>query len=314
MVLHALTLAYRSAVPAAHAQSFIALAQPQHRVARIPTITPNGDAAGHRCNPNRRQAAATDVGRITTQTSEPLSGLQLRLSRQRRRMPGSAGSRPMAAVAAADRRARERTAARAATSCRPRSTRARSPSEIVAEIDGALSDAQADELARRHGLARIGSQNFPLIGATIGLFRITDRRSVETVQPRIRRRCQRSFGAAEFPLCAAGTEDGAGRGRSGAICACQAPVARGAYAGPRRQCQDRRDRFRHRRQASGTCRLDRRHLRCARQQGRPACSRHRHRRRDRLACAADGRGAGGAAFWRSAPSAQRRTARKAIPS
>ena len=53
--------------------------------------------------------------------------------------------------------------------------------EIVAEIDGALTDAQADELARRHGLARLRSQNFPLIGATIGLFRITDRRSIETV-------------------------------------------------------------------------------------------------------------------------------------
>src|SRR5229473_435623 len=53
--------------------------------------------------------------------------------------------------------------------------------EIVAEIDSALSDAQTDELARRHGLARLQSQNFPLIGATIGLFRITDRRSVQTV-------------------------------------------------------------------------------------------------------------------------------------
>ena len=51
--------------------------------------------------------------------------------------------------------------------------------ELVAEIDGALSDAQADQLARRHGLARLQSQNFPLIGATIGLFRITGRRSVE---------------------------------------------------------------------------------------------------------------------------------------
>lgn len=49
--------------------------------------------------------------------------------------------------------------------------------EIVAEIDG----SQADELARRHRLVLIGSQNFPLIGATIGLFRITDRRSFETV-------------------------------------------------------------------------------------------------------------------------------------
>src|SRR6478672_9909464 len=53
--------------------------------------------------------------------------------------------------------------------------------EIVAEIDSALSDAQADELARRHGLVRLQSQNFPLIGATIGLFRITDRRSVQIV-------------------------------------------------------------------------------------------------------------------------------------
>jgi len=52
---------------------------------------------------------------------------------------------------------------------------------LVAEIDGALSDADADALARRHGLARVASQNFALLGATIGLFRITDRRSPETV-------------------------------------------------------------------------------------------------------------------------------------
>jgi hypothetical protein len=53
--------------------------------------------------------------------------------------------------------------------------------ELVAEIDGSLSDAQADQLARRHGLTRLQSQNFPLIGSTIGLFRITNRRAVETV-------------------------------------------------------------------------------------------------------------------------------------
>jgi subtilisin family serine protease len=53
--------------------------------------------------------------------------------------------------------------------------------ELVAEIDAALTDVQADELARRHGLRRIDSQNFPLIGATIGLFRVADRRPVETV-------------------------------------------------------------------------------------------------------------------------------------
>jgi subtilisin family serine protease len=54
--------------------------------------------------------------------------------------------------------------------------------ELVAEIDGALSTAEADELARRHGLERIASQSFPLIGGTIGLFRIVDRRPVDTVR------------------------------------------------------------------------------------------------------------------------------------
>jgi subtilisin family serine protease len=56
------------------------------------------------------------------------------------------------------------------------------PNELVAEIDGALSTAEADELARRHGLERIASQNFPLLGGTIGLFRIIDRRPVDTVR------------------------------------------------------------------------------------------------------------------------------------
>ena len=55
------------------------------------------------------------------------------------------------------------------------------PNELVAEIDGALTDAQADELARRHGLIRVGSQNFQLLGTTIGLFRIADRRPTDVV-------------------------------------------------------------------------------------------------------------------------------------
>jgi subtilisin family serine protease len=54
--------------------------------------------------------------------------------------------------------------------------------ELVAEIDGALSNAEADELARRHGLERIASQSFPLLGGTIGLFRIVDNRPVDTVR------------------------------------------------------------------------------------------------------------------------------------
>ncbi len=54
--------------------------------------------------------------------------------------------------------------------------------ELVAEIDGALSTAEADELARRHGLERIASQSFPLLGATIGLFRIVDGRPADKVR------------------------------------------------------------------------------------------------------------------------------------
>jgi hypothetical protein len=54
--------------------------------------------------------------------------------------------------------------------------------ELVAEIDGALSNADADELARRHGLERISSQSFRLLGSTIGLFRIVDNRPVDTVR------------------------------------------------------------------------------------------------------------------------------------
>lgn len=54
--------------------------------------------------------------------------------------------------------------------------------EFVAEIDGTLSPGDADELARRHGLTRISSESFPLIGATFGLFRITNGRPYETVR------------------------------------------------------------------------------------------------------------------------------------
>ncbi|CCD98592.1 S8 family serine peptidase [Bradyrhizobium sp. STM 3809] len=53
--------------------------------------------------------------------------------------------------------------------------------ELLAEIDGNLSAEQADALARRHGLQRISSQSFALIGATIGRFRITERRSFDAV-------------------------------------------------------------------------------------------------------------------------------------
>jgi subtilase family protein len=54
--------------------------------------------------------------------------------------------------------------------------------EFVAEIDGAMSLADADALARSHGLERIASQDFPLVGGTVGLFRIIDRRPADTVR------------------------------------------------------------------------------------------------------------------------------------
>ncbi|GLR86818.1 S8 family serine peptidase [Bradyrhizobium iriomotense] len=54
--------------------------------------------------------------------------------------------------------------------------------EFVAELDSNLSTTDADALARTHGLTRIASESFPLIGATIGLFRITDGRPYDTVR------------------------------------------------------------------------------------------------------------------------------------
>jgi hypothetical protein len=53
--------------------------------------------------------------------------------------------------------------------------------QIVAQIDGSLSDAQIDAFARRHGLMRLESRKFPIIDGTVGLFRITDRRTVAAV-------------------------------------------------------------------------------------------------------------------------------------
>jgi subtilisin family serine protease len=51
--------------------------------------------------------------------------------------------------------------------------------EIVAEIDGTLTSAQLDALARRHGLRRVESQSFELIGTTIGLFRMAGSKTTE---------------------------------------------------------------------------------------------------------------------------------------
>jgi hypothetical protein len=50
--------------------------------------------------------------------------------------------------------------------------------QIIAEIDS----EQAGDLARRHRLKLIGSQDVPLVRSAFSLFRITDRRSVESVR------------------------------------------------------------------------------------------------------------------------------------
>jgi subtilisin family serine protease len=56
------------------------------------------------------------------------------------------------------------------------------PNELLAEVDGAMSEEQVRALARRHGLELVESQNFPLIGATIGLFRITNGRPLDVAR------------------------------------------------------------------------------------------------------------------------------------
>jgi subtilisin family serine protease len=55
------------------------------------------------------------------------------------------------------------------------------PNEIIIEVDGTVTEAQAIALAQRHRLTRVESQNFPLIGATMFLWRIPDRRPIDTV-------------------------------------------------------------------------------------------------------------------------------------
>lgn len=59
------------------------------------------------------------------------------------------------------------------------------PNEIIIEVDGTVTEGQAIELAQRHRLTRVESQNFPLIGATMFRWRIPDRRSIDSVARRL---------------------------------------------------------------------------------------------------------------------------------
>ena len=177
------------AVSAVHAQSI--MRTPNLNVgSRVPSINP----VAPRITPNI--AARPNVGVNTVARSDPHIGVQSTLSVARfssnpypacqnasRGPDGECFDRP---VTSAGRRQRwlgqtrkgkggaGKNNSQAAVDLRT------VPNELVAEIDGTLSTAEADELARRHGLERIASENFPLLGGTIGLFRIIDRRPVET--------------------------------------------------------------------------------------------------------------------------------------
>jgi hypothetical protein len=161
--------------PAVHAQSI--MRSPNLNIgSRIPSINPT---MGPRIDPNIAGRAVIGIGRTTPNLrTYPACSYAYRDS------DGECRDQP---VTSADGGGSGRVSGKNKDNG-PRRNVARTAlnlrtiaGEIVAEIDGLLSDAQADELARRHGLARVGSQNIPLIGGTIGLFRVADRRTVETV-------------------------------------------------------------------------------------------------------------------------------------
>jgi hypothetical protein len=161
-----------------HAQS--AMRTPSLNIqSRIPTISP---AVTPHINPNVAGTAVTGIGR-TNSNLKTYSGC----SYAYRDSDGGCGNKPVSSSDGGGTNGTNGVLGKGKNSSSRRDgtqtaaiNQRTIANEIVAEIDSSLSDAQADELARRHGLARLESQNFPLVGATIGLFRVTDRRSTET--------------------------------------------------------------------------------------------------------------------------------------
>jgi subtilisin family serine protease len=175
LVIAALPLAYFDG-SAVHAQSI--MRSPNLNIqSRIPTINPT---ITPRIDPNIAGTAITGIGRTTPNLrTSPACSYAYRGS------DGECGDKPVSSADGAGAGGTGGSAAKNKNSG-PRRNIAQTAlnlrtvaGQIVAEIDGSLSDVQADELARRHRLARLRSQNFPLIGGTIGLFRITDRRTIE---------------------------------------------------------------------------------------------------------------------------------------
>src|SRR5579863_3032233 len=155
--------------PAAHAQGF--LRPPSINVpSRTPNFTPN---IAPRIDPNLAGRAVTGSGNNSSlRIRQPCDAAYREKSGECSDQPvGDSGKNNGGNGSDARRNALQ-------ASLNSRTV----ANEIVAEIDGALSDAQADELARRHGLTRLESRNFPLVGATIGLFRIDGRRTFEAAR------------------------------------------------------------------------------------------------------------------------------------
>ena len=202
LVIAALPLAYLD-TPAALAQNMNMMRTPNVNIgARTPTINPT---VTPRIDPNiaGRADVVTGIDRTPSRVTTTTTTMRVQRINPNSTMPHARYSPNLyPACQAADRDGNGECISKPAASgngggsgksakkgkgsgsgsSQAGSTRRSFPNQLVAEIDGALTDAQVDELARRHGLVRIESQNFPLIGATIGLFRIADNRPADVVR------------------------------------------------------------------------------------------------------------------------------------
>jgi hypothetical protein len=153
--------------PAAHAQSF--LRSPNINVpSRTPNFTPQ---VAPRIDPNIAGRADTGSGNNSSlRIRQPCDAAY-------RESSGECSGQPVGASGKNSGKGNDarRDALQASLNSRV------IINEIVVEIDGA-----ADALARRHGLTLLESQEFPLVGATIGLFRVTGRKTVEAARRELR--------------------------------------------------------------------------------------------------------------------------------
>lgn len=142
-----------------HAQSIMRSPQIDIRT-RLPTINPN--VAGR---------AVTSVGGNPSRTRLPCSYAY-------RDASGDCSDLP---ISASDTSGRGSGKDKSSDLRRKTAQTALDSRSIANELLVALDGTQTEALARRHRLTLVESQNFPLVGATIGLFRIADRRTIETV-------------------------------------------------------------------------------------------------------------------------------------